>query len=267
MKLSKYFILLVCFVLVACTENLFSTTADKTSDEAKMYAAQMYLDEANWDKAIESIGSLSSTAQATRDAKEILISAYSAKCGFNFINFIQSLGSMGSAKLFAFLLNAFPDAELVNNTACVNAETQLKALVAAHTATAIDHLKFVLLGMAKIGSILNYKLANASNTFNNAKDPCSAGDITNAEVDQLVTGFALIVTHIAEAALDGFDATSMTTICTTLVSYGLTDICAMTSTASVTSGARCAMRSLMNESSAIGLAKCTGDVSTCVCTC
>ena len=264
MRITTYIFILILFLQTSCTENLFSTTADKTSDDALLYSAQRYLDEADWDGAISAISALDTEARATRTAREIIISAYAGKCGFDFITFVQALADM-SGRFFPFLLQAFPDAGTEEYNACIAAETELKALQSTETLGQVDHLKFVFVSMAKMGSLLNYKMATAANVYDSAKDPCNTAHISNDEVNQVVTGLALIVTNIADAALDDFDASDITDVCATLVTAGLTNICAMVNTSAVTSSARCAMRSILNESSSLGLGKCTGDIATCVC--
>lgn len=194
--------LLLFFLFNAsCAENVFKSTADETTDAALEIDAKRALNQKLWTVAIQKIQAMSAAKRAEKDTLFLLASAYGGQCGLAFVNFSSAFGAadFGSTSFFEFLLEHFVDSDVTNQAGCENAEATYD-LITADLNTG-DYLNKSYLAMAKIGSILNK--SNGGNTWDGTSDtPCSVAWITDADVNQVMTGMTRFLSNAASAGLD-----------------------------------------------------------------
>lgn len=233
-KSCKLTLILLMLVQLGCAENVFLSTADKTSDEALEIDARRALSQGQWTVAISKITSMSAAKQAEDDTIYLLASAYGGQCGLSFLTFSTAFGSIGATAFFTFLLEHFVDSDATAQTACVNAESTYESISASPTTA--DYINRTYLAMAKVGTVLN-KINRAesggSNTYDNVNfDPCT--DITDDDANEIFTGLSRIITNAAGAGIGGVPA------CPGGADCNITDASAVTATE------RTAIRSLLN---------------------
>ncbi|MCB0347469.1 MAG: hypothetical protein KDD37_01470 [Bdellovibrionales bacterium] len=263
--MARYILLLFLVGLTAC-KNLYDSTADTTSDEAMLFKMERYLNDFLWDDAIDVYGELSIDTQSEREPKTLYVSALMGRCGFEFISFVNSISDDldSGSNLFPLLLSAMPDATSSKVNDCIVANTQIQEIITDHGAQTSDYNMSVLNGLARMGILVNQSAADASNNLDPAFDPCDSGDMSDANVRQLVSAFARVINDIGSSSLS-FLGTSLDGLCDPGDVLEVAGVCDATDASSVTPAQICGMRALMNESSSIGFGTCTGDVATCAC--
>lgn len=186
-------------VFSGCAQNLFLPMADRNSDEALKVAAIVANDNNEYTQVIALIEQMSAAYQARNDVRYLLASANASLCGLSFFSFSQSFNGVDFAvtSFFQFLLENFPNSTAQSQTYCEDAEAAYAQIT---TTTTADSLNRTYLGFAKVGAILNKNnnAAGDGNLFAGNIDPCS---FTNADANQLYTGFIQILTNIAAAGL------------------------------------------------------------------
>jgi hypothetical protein len=261
---------------LSCSVNILSTFADKDTDEALYHDADTDLKNHDWNSALEKIGKMSTAYQATPLVLRQKGSAYGGLCGFIFFDFIQKLSGMGSARLFPFLLASFDAAQAANIDYCVLAQNTFLSIGSISERSTDDNFEIAMLAFAKIGNILSYyadptMTGAAAGTF----DACAVGttrtnpgqQITDADAREIGTGISIAAANLNAVAgrinAGSSQLSSITSVCSAL---GGSDFCATTDPSAFTPTEVLGIRTLVKESSAIGLgSNCTGDVSVCHC--
>lgn len=270
------------WALSGCS-NFFAQTANKETDAAYYEDAVKYVNELEYDKAIEAIGKMSTGGQATKESRETLAGAYAGKCGLDFISFFQGIGSAGSAAFFKMFMSAF-DQVSVDPASCTQAETIMKSFGStASERTSDQNLFLAVLSMAKIGTYLR-ALADTDSTDNlgdgnmdtdfkvcdsTAPVTIPAGSIapfyiSDDNMKEVITGMALILQNITAVAavLSGTSMDALSTFETTCAALPDSP-CSATDTASVSANAVTAFRGLLATTS-MGIGAC-GDSSGITC--
>lgn len=248
------FLFLVSLIsfLIACAENVYQQASDADSDEALLVAAKEHLKTSSYDTAVATIGQMSTTGQATKEAQLVLVSAYSGQCGIQFDDMLSIIDNIGTQTMFHALMDGFPSATAAQSTACKNAETALLEILSNHGFTASDHMRMVFVAMGKIGTTLN-RLATTSNTITAGFRACNPADIPDADANEIFTGLTLISVHIVSAGLSSFDSSEVTGVCSSLDALLGAGACDKTDSTLVSSQERCAARSIVNEGADLGL--------------
>lgn len=273
MRDLRIFAILCFFILTGCSVNILSEFGDKTTDEALLFDAQMLIDDSDWTGAIEKFEDMSSGFRTGREVRALEASAYAGRCGLLFLDMVNTIANLGSTKLFLRLMRDYPSSNVQDISDCTQAETLLKAIdpVAANRNTD-ENLLMTFVSFSKIGAILStYADANADGTPDWASgDACSAGNISDANVNQVGTGFANAIaslTAIAAATPIGSGQLSdFTTICSSLTGLGATyNFCNALDTTDVTTDMRQAIRSIIQENQYVGIGSCNDTLANCVC--
>lgn len=263
-------IMLGSFVLVlAGCPNGFSEFANKNSDEALLYQAQLYADQRDWDNAILSVTRMSASGRTNRDTKYFLASAYAGRCGLDLLNLANALTGLSSSKLFPLLLTQYSGLTTTSLADCESAESTLLGISTNYTElTADENILLAFLEFVKIGAVLgsNANIDADGNgsydgdywTDNNAVDICSEArtDVTDSEIDKVVTGIMIAFNALTQSGSDiTNDLGSIGTICTTLGG------CNVQSASDVTPTQRLVVRGLF-KSNEIGFDTCGGSYGT-----
>lgn len=256
----------------AC-KNLFIGFTDYSTDEAKFSQAMTYLNSLEYDKAIAEIQKTTSGFQARRTTRYILASAYAGKCGLNTVDLILSFDDIGSTRLFPFLLGAFPAKILSHQTACQNAEAQIRNISEDPALrTSGENFLMVLIAFAKIGVIFSKSVDDDDDgqldTFgvgDHCTDPTMVSD---ADVNELITGISQVIHSLplAGTTFGGDELSTLTTACDALDSLDPDyNFCNVLTTGDATADHRLAFRSIMGSNVGVGLGNCNGDLLTCEC--
>ena len=210
-----------------------------------MIDANRALNQGNWSLAITTIGLMTTDGQATNEARFVLASAYGGQCGLSFLDFTSAFNGadFSSISFFEFLLEHFVDSDATNQTGCENAEQVYDLITDSSAADAINK---VYLAMAKIGVVLNKgnNAAGEGNVWNSAGgfDLCDSGDLSDDDLNEIITGFSRIIVNAASAGLDGAVPSCP----------GGAD-CTLTNTADVDASDRTAFRAMLDTSTLPGL--------------
>lgn len=199
--------------------NYFTPMSVKTSDEAIFEDAKKLVDQQDWDGALAKISGLSASFRSTPEVVKYESSAHAGKCGLNLLQFMQDIGGAGS--LFQKFMGAFTTTP-VDVSECQEAQSVIEGTLgttaAMRLATAgsygTDINTFMaILGMAKIGTQLRDAADPNMDGDYTGFNACMAGEISDAEVAQVGTGFALLIDNFTTIAADlGSSADAITDI-------------------------------------------------------
>ncbi len=263
------------FFSIGCSTNILESFADTQSDEALLFKAKMKINSGDYDMALTYFLSMSTTFLSRRDVLAVHASAYAGKCGLNFLDLVDGITNIGTARLFVFLMGHFQSGTSTKSDACASAETLIQNISTSYTSRTSDENLFLsLVDLAKMGVIFN-GTADSDNdgSVDGGYDPCSSGSISDADVRQVGTAINLLRTSIVGVSGTSFGAfaADINTLCDAwpggvaaynfCVSGGSPVFDGSLFTANQLKG----IRSLMNESTVVGLGTCTGDIVACAC--
>ena len=275
---SLSLILIFSFALLGLgCSNIFSSMAQKTTDDAIYEDATKAIDQQDWDTALTKLGSLSTAYQSKTDVIEAYAGAYAGKCGLNFITYFNSLGtaSLTGSTLFKYLMNGFTGTA-VNPTYCTLAQLKMEQISASPAGrTSGENLFMAILGMVKIGTYLRARADQdgtgglGDGTFDATYRSCNTTSLSNADAVEVLTGIGLLTNNITylSAVLSGNAITGALTQLTTVCTGGT---CTNTTASAVTSADVTVVRALLRTSSAnpvapLGIEDCVNPVVTACC--
>lgn len=261
-----YIWLIALMALPACT-NVLDETADKHTDEAIFHNAQMKMDDHNFDEAITLFESLDASFLARRDVAIIYASAYSGRCGLDFLSILDSIDDFdGNNSLFLPMMQLYPNATDQKIADCVKAEEVLKAIGDETVRTGNENILMGLSSLAKVGTVLS-RFADTDNdgVVDPGFDHCSLLQFPDDAVKEVGTGIALAVTSISNAGTTISDGalTSVNNIC------GLNPVldifCTSTDKDDYSNPlAVSALRAVLGSTDQ-GIGACPGDFTACIC--
>lgn len=147
-------ILIITTGVLSCTgANLYKDLAsNKESDEALYEDAQKLIDDGDYTAAIDKLESTTSGFQAQARVKESLAGAYAARCGMEFLPFVNNLTGGTSDGLFKLAMNGFVGVDTGNYADCKTAETIIESVGAIGQRTQSQNLFLLILELAKMGN-------------------------------------------------------------------------------------------------------------------
>jgi hypothetical protein len=229
--ISHLFAVLVAVNLIlglsACA-NIFEAASNKTTEEALLEDATKAQNSSNFDTAISKIQELqASYPKYLTDPTTLMLlaSAYAGKCGFNFGSYLDvvTTTSPGATPALQWLMNQWTT-KTTDRTYCRLAEDTVKAITPTYVGRDTNQSFFmVLLGLAKTGIFLR-ELADTDRNGTADAPPfdlpgtnafCAAGNISAAQITDIGTGLALVVSNLTNigGALTGADLSGLTTVC------------------------------------------------------
>jgi hypothetical protein len=247
--------------------NAFSELADKDSDAAIFYQAQMEIDIPDFNRALTTLALATPRGLATRQGRLVTASAYAGRCGLALVDLASKVANSGSNSLYTTLLAAF---KTVSNTStapddCYSAEQNIVAIPAA-SAQKDDYIFLAFTSLAKIGT----SLAKVADTDDDGVvDPSfnACTTMTDADVRQIGTGLTLTMLGLTNSGFAMNGGSAFTDVCTRLAAAaGSASICTKTTASDFSASELLALRAMM-KSSEIGFGTCGGTLGsgTCVC--
>ncbi len=163
---------LFCIVnLMACTGNLFDEIADKDTDEAIYFQAKQEINSRNYTLAITLLESLDPTFLSDRERTPIYASAYSGRCGLEFLTLLENLqDDSSSGTILSTLMVAFPGAALTGaggHEDCTTSMGILNGIGNQSVRDGDENLLMAFTALSRIGAILS---AFADNDNDGAAD-------------------------------------------------------------------------------------------------
>lgn len=259
--------------LTACSVNILQEFSIVESDDVLFFDAQKLVTDGQYAAALTKFSSMSSDYQALRTVRVWRASAYLGLCtSKDFLDFLSSIPTITGSNLFFGMMVAFQGGNATKQTNCQSAETELRSISSSAAArTADENLLMVFLGFAKIGTILS-RYADASpadGVVDAGFLACASGSIPDSGVTQVGTAINLILdslTNIGSSTVASGALTGVSTACGLMpAGYRFCASPYQVLTTDFDANEIKGIRTLLNESTAIGLSSCTGDVSTCQC--
>lgn len=217
--MNRLFLLRFLFLvlpLVSCSENIFDEIADKDTSEAVYFQAKLELNERDYVTAITLFESLDPTFLAVRERTGVYASAYSGRCGLEFLTLLNTLQNPGANSVLSLLMAGFPGATLLENQSdCGQAETILNTIGDQDARNGDENLLMAFTSLSKIGVTLShYADDNEDQVVDGGFDQCDLVAFPAADV-------AIIGAALANSLL------SLTAIGTGYVDDATTDVTAL----------------------------------------
>ena len=256
----KYLILAFSFmVTVSCSENLYDEFADKDTPEAIFFDAKIALNDRDYAGAIALLQSLDPTFLAARERVPVHASAFSGRCGLEFLTLLQNLENAGSGTVFVTLMSAFPGALAANVQDCIDAETIMDGIGDATVRNGDENLFMAFISFAKIGTILSSLADTDDNgTADAGFDQCDNTDFPDATVRELGASLAVAITSLTALTTSYVDdtITEVNNLCA--LDANLNNYCTLTDPAAFSASEIQALRYLIGSNDA-GIDSCGGN--------
>ena len=269
-KLKQLQILIFCSLFCSCGgSNYLTSMSNQNSDEAIYQDVLTLADAKSWDSAISRLGDMSSDYRDRQDVSQTEAGVDAGKCGLDFLSFVTQVGSAGASGIFGTFMSGFTTTTVFPSY-CQSAQTVIENRIGANAASRVTSLGstagnnvntfMAVLGAAKIGTLLRSVADTDQNGVVDATfDACLSTSITDAQIAQVGTGFALLLTNISTivASLSSATSTALTNLSTSCSSL-VPNPCAITDPTDATwsnATVLMAFRSLI-KSSTIGIQSC-----------
>jgi hypothetical protein len=248
--------------------NAFSEMADKDSDAALFYQAQMEIDIPNYTLALATLAKATAKGLATRSGRLVTASAYAGRCGLNLVDLASKIANGGSNTLYTTLLASYKTVETASTAPddCYSAEQNIVAIPAS-SAQKDDYIFLAFNSLAKIGTILA-KVADTDDdgVVDVGFNACTT--ISDDDVNQIGTGLTLTMLGLTNSGFSMNGSNAFTDVCSRLAALpGAATICSKTTIGSFSANERLALRAMI-KSTEIGFGTCngtTGSSAACLC--
>lgn len=258
-------IFLLSFVLLSC-ENVLDETAKRNTPEAVYYQAKMRLNERDYTGAINLLQSLGPAFLAQRPVSLVYASAYSGRCGLEFVTFADSLQGVASAgSIFSFLMGTYPDSTDTRIADCVVSEGIVNSFGTASQRSADENVLMGLSSLTKVGVILNrYADTDSDGSPDAGFDHCDNTDFPEDGVREIGSGIAQSILSIAAvgSGLSDDALQEITDLCA--IDPQLNVFCTTTDKNAFNATEVSALRSVLGSSD-LGIGSCVGGFLACIC--
>jgi len=257
--------LLAGFFLAGC-RNMYEETAKKDTPNAIFYQAKMDMNNRDYSSAIALLQTLDPVYLAQPPVALVYASAFSGRCGLEFVNFLTDLEGITSANsMFAFLMKEYPGATDAKISDCIFSEGILNSLGDQTQRSADENILMGLSSLTKIGTVLSrYADTNADGTLDPTFDHCDTTAFPDTAVRQIGSGMALAIMSISAVASDITSDTlqDITSMCA--LDPNLNVYCTNSDPNAFSQNEVDALRALIGSSQQ-GVGDCTGGFLTCIC--
>lgn len=268
LKLFYVFNYLLLFNLMGCNKNILEETAKTDTTQARFYEAKLQMNDGNYTTAIQILDSLGPSFLAQREVALVYASAFSGRCGLNFVNLLTQLDSVGSAStLFVFLMNLFPEGTDSKIGDCVISESTLNTIGVYSARTADENILMGLSSITKVGTVLSrYADTDGDGSADAGFDHCDLTDFPDNAVREIGTGIANAILSINQVG----SAVSTDTLSEILAICGMNPnlnvFCTTTDKTAYTATEVTFLRSILaSTGEGIGAPTCPGSFITCIC--
>jgi len=266
MRWIKFFL---AFAIMGCS-NALTTFSDQESDEALLFEAREAIRKGQWTNAINAC-SLIDAAMLTQESYAVTCaSAFAGRCGFNVLDLVTLLqGVSGSVTVFELLVDELDSTTAQDVSDCEDAEAILHGIGGASIRSAEANGLAVLLGLYKVGVVLNELADPDEDGLPAGHNSCAMAD---DDTDMIATSFAEISDSLTLLASQStfWDLlnTGMTAVCGAVEAQfdDTYNICKYT-TGSFTTNLRKGVRTIVREGAMLGMDECTGDAPVPACNC
>jgi hypothetical protein len=264
--MKKWIILL--FLCAGCSENVFKEIAKPNTPEAVYYQAKLSMNDGDYDAAILLLESLSLTFLANRDVALVYASAYSGRCGLNFVNLLTQLEGVATAPtIFYLLMGSFPGGTDSKITDCIIAETTVNTFGTYTVRSTEENILMGLSSLTKVGTILNrWADADSDGVADAGFDHCDVLDFPDTAVREIGTGIANAILSISavSSSISSDAITDITAMCA--LNPLLNSFCTNTDASAYTALEVKFLRSILaSGDEGIGAPTCAGSFVTCPC--
>jgi hypothetical protein len=252
MKRLFLFLTILCLLSTSC-KNAFEEMASKDSEAAILHAARMHLAAGEWTEALSEFARLSDETLATTEVVVDRASAYSGRCGLDFLELADMIDNIGSTSLMTLLITNFPASSAVNFADCKLAEDLLKTVADTNGVAETEDGRFLMAfnSLAKIGVILSHRGdSNDDGTVNAGWDPCDdttgTTNLPNADLNEIATGIVLFYKNLQGFSFGSGLTTSINTLCNDPAINGTAaDFCDEENVSGITAAHRALIRSIV----------------------
>lgn len=264
---------ILCLLSSSC-ENAFEEMASKDSEAAILHAARMHLAEGAWGEALDEFAKLSAATLAETEVVVDRASAYSGRCGLDFLNLADMIENIGSNSLMQLLMENFPASSAANFTDCKLAEDLLKTVADTNGVVETEKGQFLMAfnALTKIGVILSHRGDSDDDGIVNAGwDPCDditgPTDLPNADLNEIATGIVLFYKNLENFSFGSGLTSEIDNLCTAIDGTPA-DFCDEENVTDITATHRIMIRSVVVESDdGIGLSILPGGMADNVAQC
>jgi hypothetical protein len=248
------------------------SSSEQSTDAAILYSARMHLGSGDYDGAIAEFVKLSAATLAETDVTIDYASAYSGKCGLDFLDLADDINNIGSEHLMTMLMKAISASSAAKYGYCKQAETLLKTIANASGVVSTEKGQFLMAfnSLAKIGAILNFEAdADKDGNVDAGWDPCDPTDgdtyLPVSEVNEIGTGIVLFYQNLKNASYAASLTSAIGTLCTAINGQPY-DFCAVIDPTAIDANERSLIRGIVVETDdGVGLSISPGDTVANVC--
>lgn len=246
--------------------NVLKETAKTDTPDAVFYQAKLEMNNRNYLGAIGLLQTLGPTYLAQRHVAIVYASAFSGRCGLDFVSFVQNLENVGSAtSIFSYLMGEYPGATDPQIADCLFSESILNSLGDFTTRTDDENILMGLSSLTKVGTVLSrYADADGDGSPDAGFDHCDLTDLPDDAVREIGTGVAQAILSVSQVASDiTSDAlTEISDLCN--LSPSLNAFCTNTDKNAYSAIEVAAFRAILGSTDA-GIGSCPGGFVACVC--
>ncbi|MCB9072939.1 MAG: hypothetical protein H6623_04890 [Bdellovibrionaceae bacterium] len=261
---SKIF--LIAFLFFTGCSNVLNEIGKKDTPKAIYYEAKLKMNKKDYSGAITLMDTLDSSFLAQRDVALVYASAYSGRCGLDFVNFVNSLSSVSSSNIFGFLMTTYKstwsDDSRVQD--CIHAETLINAIGTYTQRTSDENVLMGTSSLTKIGTQLAFVAdKDGDGNIDAGFDHCDLNDFPDEVVREIGSGMANAILSIA-ALGGGVASGALSDIQDQCAkNSNLNVFCTNTDPAAFSTNEVAALRALVASDEGIGA--CSGNPAACIC--
>lgn len=257
---------LFIFLLAGCSDNILDETAKTDTPAAIYYQAQLKMNDGDYNTAITLLQSLGPTYLSRRDVALVYASAYSGRCGLNFVNLVNQLDNVGAAStIFVYFMQLFPEGTDLKISDCVFSETTVTALGDHTQRTEDENILMGLSSITKVGTILSrYADSDNDGAADAAFDHCDLVDFPDDAVREIGTGIANAILSISAVSGSISSDALADILATCALDPNLNSFCTTTDKTSYTALEVRALRAILGSTDQ-GVGACPGSFAACIC--
>jgi len=229
-----------------CAKNILNGLSNEANDEAYINDAVKYLDNKQYDKAIEILTvKISASRRSENQIRRLTAEAYAGRCGLDTLAYLTSIGSTSSSALFKIFMSPIVGLAYSGND-CAVATAKIVEIGTLTQRSNSDNVFLTILNMARLGGsirgVLDTTPTNGDGTLE--KTSCN---MSNAEVDQVILSLGYVLENFTAVSASLVGGGSLNSINDLLSKCGDLSInCKITDPSIIDNTMRDMFRNLMN---------------------